>query len=824
MQNLIKDLQYGVRTFAKRPGLMLVAVITLALGLGANTAIFSVTDKLLLRSLSVPQPQQLFLITSVSVSPHFVSNAFSYPLFNDYRAQQNVFSGLLAFNRTELELTTANGTERVASEFVSGNYFDVLGIKAARGRTFVPEEDKAPGTQPVVVVSEAFRSRQFAAGEDPVGKKITVNGFPLTVIGVAPENFSGMILERPTELWVPVLMHPQLAQSNFIETRNNGFLQLLGRLKPELSQTQAEAGLDLLAQQIKAAHTPPGAITKGLPFSEQHIKFEPGGKGISILRKRFAAPLKLLMGVVGLVLLIACANIAALLLARGVTRRKEMAIRSALGASSWRLVRQLMTESFLLAVLGGVVGLLAAPWLVSLLVKTQSRLDVARTLLDQGLDYRVLLFATTATFAAGLIFGVSPAWQSSKAELVPLLKEEGGVSGKRERRFSFRSLLVVSQLALAVVVLIAAGLCVRTMRNLLAIDPGYKAETLLVVPLELDEKKYDEARGKVTQQELYARLASLPGVTAVSNGLVMPLSGSRYVSSIFVVGRQPAPTEDMAFDASVVGPRYHETMGIEIAAGRGFTDQDREGAPGVVIVNEALAQRLFPGESALGKKLTLKTSGPSREIIGITRDVKHHDLTETPLPHFDLPALQRGYDSYTNVVLRTSGPAERIIPAVRATVLAIDPTLPVEDIGPMSDQINNTLAGTRLASTLISIFGLVALLLASIGLYGVMAWMVSNRTRELGIRMALGAQSRDVLTLVIKQGLVLTLFGVGIGLVAALIAARFIDTQQLYGVKATDPFTFAAIAVCLTAVSLLACYVPARRATKVDPLKALRYE
>ena len=821
---MYKDIQYGIRTLFKRPGLMLVAVTTLALGLGANTAIFSVTDKLLLRSLAVPEPQQLFLITSVSVSPHFVSNAFSYRLFNDYRAQQNVFSGLLAFNRTELELTTGNRNERVISEFVSGNYFDVLGIKAARGRTFLPEEDKTPGTQPVVVISETFRRKQFSAAEDPVGKKITVNGFPLTIIGVAPENFSGMVLERPTELWVPVLMHPQLTQSKFVENPKGGFLQLLGRVKPDVSQTQAETGLDLLAQQIKEANTPPGTITKGLPFSEQHIKFEPGGKGISILRKRFAAPLKLLMAVVGLVLLIACANIAALLLARGVTRRKEMAIRLALGANSWRIARQLMIESFLLAVMGGLVGLLVAPWLVSLLVNTQSRLDIARTLLGQGLDLRVLIFATVATFAAGIIFGISPAWQSSKAELVPLLKEEGGVSSKRGRRFTFRSLLVVSQLALAVMVLIAAGLCIRTMRNLLAIDPGYKAETLLIIPVELDEKKYDEARGKVTQQELYTRLAALPGVTAVSNGLVMPLSGSRFMSSIFVVGRQPAPNEDMAFDASVVGPRYHETMGIEMAAGRGFTDQDREGAPGVVIVNEALAQRLFPGESALGKKLTLGTTGPPMEIVGVTRDVKHHDLTETPLPHFDLPALQRGYDSYTNYIARTSGPAEDLIPAVRSTLLTIDPTLDVNDIAPMSQQINNTLAGTRLASTLITIFGLVALLLASIGLYGVMAWMVSHRTRELGIRMALGAQSRDVLTLVIKQGLVLTLVGVGIGLLAALIAARFIDTQQLYGVTATDPFTFVVIAVCLTAVSLLACYVPARRATKVDPLKALRYE
>ena len=796
----MNDIRQAIRILFKRPGFSAIVVITLALGIGANTAIFSVTDKLLLRSLPVRDPGQLVLVTSVSVSPHFVSNVFSYPLFNDFRKQNNVFDGIVAFTRTDLELTTAAGTERVPSEYVSGNYFDVLGIQAARGRTFLPEEDQTPGSQPVVVVSEAFARKHFSAGQDPLGQKLTLNGFPLTIVGVAPRDFTGMMLERQVELWVPVLMHPLLADSKFIESRSDGFLRLLGRIKSGVSMAQAESSLDLLAQQIKEANTPPGTTTKGLPFSEQHIKFEPGGKGISLLRKRFEAPLKLLTAVVALVLLIACANIAGLLLARGVTRRKEMAIRLAVGANSWRVARQLLTESLLLAVTGGLAGLLIAPWLISLLIKTQSRLDIARTVLAAGIDRRVLAFTALTTLAAGIIFGLFPAWQSSRADLVPVLKEEGGISSQRERRFTFRSLLVVSQLALAIVVLIGAGLCIKSLRNLLAIDPGYNAATLLTVPLELDDKKYDEASGRVFQHHLYARLEALPGVEAVSYGLVMPFSGSRFTNSIFVQGRQPMPNESMAFDASVVGPNYHETMGIEMAQGRGFTDQDREGAPRVVIINEALAQRLFPGENALGQRLTLKTNGPPLEIVGITRDIKHHDLTETPLPHFDLPALQRGYDSYTNVVIRTRGPAAELIPTVRSELQQMDATIPVGDISAVSTQIDNTLAATRLASTLISIFGLVALLLASIGLYGVMAWMVSHRTREVGIRMALGAQPGDVLKLIIKQGLVLTLMGVAIGLGGALIATRLIDTQQLYGVSATDPFTFAVIALLLTAV------------------------
>jgi predicted permease len=366
----MSDIRHSIRLLFKYPGFTAIVVITLALGIGANTAIFSVTDKLLLRSLPVSDPDQLVLITSVSVSPHFVSNSFSYPEFNDYRTQNNVFDGMLAFNRTELELTRSTGTERIPAEYVSGNYFDVLGIQAARGRTFLPEEDQTPGSQPVVVVSDAFTRKHFGAEQNAVGQKITLNGFPLTVVGVAPRNFTGMMLERPTEVWVPVLMQPQLAQSKFIE-KHSGRLQLMGRVKSGVSTAQAESGLDLLAQQIKEANTPAGTITKGLPFSEQHIKFEPGGKGISLLRKRFSSPLKLLMVVVGLVLLIACANIAGLLLARGVTRRKEMAIRLAVGANSWRVVRQHLTESLLLAVTGGLAGLLIAPWLISLLTKTQ---------------------------------------------------------------------------------------------------------------------------------------------------------------------------------------------------------------------------------------------------------------------------------------------------------------------------------------------------------------------------------------------------------------------------------------------------------------------
>jgi predicted permease len=819
METLIKDIRYAIRGLLRQPGFSLVVVITLILGIGVNTAIFSVTDKLLIRSLPVKKPDRLVLLNSVSVSPYFVSNAFSYPTFTDYREQNQWFSGLIAFSRTRLEMPANGQIERVPAEYVSGNYFDVLGVAAARGRLFLPDEDRTPGYQAVVVISDRFRRNHFSPDQDPVGRTVTLNSVSLTIIGVAAPEYNGIALEQPTDVWVPVLMHPQLAQSKFIENRNDGWLSLLGRIKDGVTVAQAEAGMDLLAQQIKEANTPTGTITKGLPFSEQHIKFEPGGKGISSLRKKFSASLKLLMGVVILVLVIACANVGGLLLARGVARRKEMAVRRTLGATGWRLARQCLVESLLLAALGGLGGLILAPWLITLLVKTQAGLDNARSLLAQTLDWRVLGFTFAITVLAGITFGLTPAWQSARVELIPALKDQNNGFGAGLPGVGLRGLFVTGQLALAVVVLIGAGLCVRSFQNLLAIDPGYETEKLIVVPVELDEKIYDEAQARVFQQQVWERLRSLPGVESVSDCLVPPLSSGRYMSSLVVEGAE-APAEPTAFDADTVGPGYHTTMGITILKGRGFTEQDQRG-PGAVVINRALAARLFPGQDAIGKRVRRGPGMPAMEIIGVSENIKHHDLTESALPHFD--QLRRDYGAYTNFVLKARGTARDLIPQVRRELLSLDPSLQTNQIELMSVSVGNVLGPMRLASTLAALFGALALLLASIGLYGLMAWMVSRRTREVGIRMALGARAGDVLMMIVRDGILLTTAGIGIGLVAAFLSMRLIGTQ-LYRVSPTDPLTFVAIAVALLFSSLLACYLPARRATKIDPLVALRYE
>ncbi len=822
MDSFLKDIRYSVRLLLRNPTFAIIATISLALGISANSAIFSVMDKLLVRSLPVKAPEQIVLLSAESVNPRFLNNVFSYPDFVDYRDHNQVLSGLIAFTTAEARIGTAEETDRARVEIVSGNYFDVLGVPAAKGRTFLPEEDRTPGTHPVVVLSHGAWQRRFGSDPNIVGKLVVLNDASYTVVGVAPKGFTGMRVEFPSELWAPAMMRSQLIPGAVsILNRRFVWLKLAGRLKPNVSMEQAQASLDVLARQLREAHTPPG--DRNLSFYERRMLLEPGGRGISFLRTELNKTLRLLMAVVGLLLLIACANVATLLLARSTARRKEIAVRLALGASRGRLVRQLLTESLLLSVVGAGAGLLLVPWWNDLLLAFQRNINLHQTSLGGSVDTRVLGFTIVVSVLCSAIFGLAPALQSSRPELVPALKDSDPLSGRHEGRWNLRNLLVVAQVALALLVLIGAGLFIKSLSNLFAIDPGFRTEKILLLPIELPRQRYSGGKANEFFRQLSERLKTLPGVEAVSTASITPLSGSVAKMSVIIEGYQAKPNENVGIDYNEVGPGYHELMGIPIVQGRGFTERDKGGAPVVVVINEALARLYFPDQNPIGKRISSGPGNPWWQIIGVTRDFKTQRLTEVPVPHLDLPALQRPYGNFARVLIRTTAEPAKLLPAAQQEVKAVDRSASIVRATTLSEELNNSIAPARMATTLTSLFGLMALLLASVGLYGVMVYSVTRRTREIGIRMALGAQRWEVLGLVLRDGIAIVALGVALGIVSAFAATRLI-VSQLYGVSATDPLTFVAVSLLLTGVALLASYVPARRATRVDPMVALRYE
>jgi len=815
----------------KNPGFTLIAVITLALGIGANTAIFSVADKLLLRSLPVKDPQRLAIVSGETVNPKFQNNLYSYPDYMDYRAQNEVFSGLFAFAQMNVRYGEGEQSEKLGIEAVSGNYFDALGVPAALGRSIQEDDNRHEDAHAVAVISHGCWQRRFGGRGDVLGQTLLLNGVPYSIVGIAPAGFTGMRLEVPVEAWTPLMMRRQLlggTTSNF--ERRGGWLRVMGRLKPGVTLAQAQTSFDLTARRIWEANT--SESDRKLPFNEKRILMEPGGQGISSLRRTLGETLKLLLAVVGLLLVLACANVANLLLARAEGRRKEIAVRLALGASRWQIVRQLLTESLLLAALGAVASLLFAPWLYELLFVFQPGAFSERSTLQDSLDGRVLAFTALTAIVSGILFGLVPSLQSARTDLIPALKDT--TADQRERRWNLRSALVVAQVALALVMLVGAGLLVRSLQRLFAIDPGFRTENLLIVTCELPRAAYaaatDEAGKRAVDErnnryfaQLAERVKALPGVEAATTAYITPFSNLIAKTSVVIEGWQTKPGENIAIDNTKVGPGYHELLGVPLAQGRGFTEGDNANAPGVVIINEALARTYFPNQNPLGKRLSLGLNKPWLEIIGVTRDHRLHSLTEAPLPHLDLPALQQPYGSFARLVVRTKVDPMIVAPAARKEALALNPQVALEPPATLDEELKNSIAAARMASTLTSLFGLTALLLAGIGLYGVMSYAVSRRTREIGIRIALGADRGNVLRLVIKQGLVLTGLGLGLGLLVAVMLTRLIQTL-LYGVGTTDPLTFAAVALLLAGVALLACWIPARRATKVDPMIALRYE
>ncbi|HEU0178019.1 MAG TPA: ABC transporter permease [Blastocatellia bacterium] len=818
MGSLLQDLRFGARMLLKGPGFTLIAVITLALGIGANTAIFSLIDAVLLKLLPVKDPAQLVALSKTARDGEN-RIAFSYPLFQDLRERNQVFSGILAYSGVALNLSGNGQTERVAGQLVSGNFFSVLGVQPLLGRVFTDDDNKSPGAHPVTILSHSFWQRRFAGNPNVVGETVRLNGYPFTIVGVAPHGFFGVEVGAAPDLWAPMMMQPQVSGlADRLQMRNNFWVNLMARLKSGVSAQQSQAGVDALYRQIN--RDAPGLSPKLRDFLlGQHIQLRPAGQGLSGLRNQFKQPLLVLMGAVGLVLLIACANIANLLLARATARQKEIAVRLALGAGRARLVAQLLTESFLLSFLGGLFGLLFAFWGVDFLL---SFLSQARFTLELQPDLRVLGFNLGVAVLTGILFGLAPALQATRPNLIEALKNEIPALTGARGGFELRKLLVVAQVALSLLLLIGAGLFIRTLQNLNGIDLGFRADKVLLLSMNPGLNGYSPERIKSFYAQLLEWVNRLPGVQAASFA-DMPLMGGAWVDGIEVEGYKAAAGQDMSVSAKKVGPKFFETMGIPLLKGRDFNVHDEAGAPKVAVINETLARDFFGNDNPLGRRIGVGEK-PEREIIGVIKDTKYRDLKKQAPRTVYVPLAQpTATSAELTLHVRTVGEPTNLVDAIRREVESLDKNLPVYNVRTFTDLVAQSIYQERLIATLSSFFGLLALLLASLGLYGVMAYSVARRTREIGIRLALGAQTSDVLKLVLRQGMGLALVGIGLGVVAALALTRVLG-NLLYGVSPTDLLTFVSIPLTLTGVALLACYIPARRATKVDPLTALRHE
>ena len=818
METLINDIRYGLKSLLKQPGFTAVAVLSIALGIGVNTTIFSFINTALFRPLPFPESHQLVRLWD--------GNSSSYPDYAAYRDQSKVFSGLAAYAQRPLNLTVNGESQRIFGEIVTGNYFDVLKVKPALGRAFLEEEDHTVGTHPVVVLSNVLWRRHFNSDPAIIGKGISLNNHYYTVIGIMPENFAGATIISQPDLWVPMMMEP-LANTGSLSltSPDDGWLMMLGRLKPDANLAGAQAAVETIAGRLHQARRERNSEPEGL--DRRVVAVEPA-RGLMVPPEGRAPAffvVAVLMSVVSLVLLVACANVANMLLAKAVNRRKEIAVRLALGAGRWRIVRQMLTESVLLSFIGGVVGLWLALWTTTLLLNLLPQVLRENSIApDVSPDARVFVYTFLLSVVTGIVFGLVPALQTSKPDVLAALKDETLMFGAGRRKFTFRNLLVVTQITVSSLLLITAGLFIRNLRNTQHAEPGFALDNALMMSFDLGLANYNTARGKVFEEQLLERVRALPQVRAAALAEFVPLSGVSSLSPLYVEG-EPTPVrfdDDSLLSHNTVGLDYFKAIGIPLVRGRDFNDRDTASSPAVIIVNETLARRLTPDGNAVGKRLRLDSQGDYLEVVGVVRDVKYRQLAERPV-FFGYRPLSQRYRSAMTLHVRTTADPLAVINQVQAEVKALDSDLPLTNVETMQEHMRLPLAPARLLALLSSALGVLALLLAAIGLYGVMAYIVSSRTHEIGIRIALGAQTGGVRRLVVGQGMRLALIGIALGLIAAFGLTRVLQSV-LYGVGATDPLTFIGVAVLLLAVALLACYIPARRATKVDPLLALRYE
>jgi putative ABC transport system permease protein len=839
IETLVQDLRYGLRMLLKNRGFTAVAVLTLALGIGANTAIFSLINVVMLRMLPVREPERLALFAEVDTRGTWES--FSYPLYERFLAHQGSFTGICAATsegRMRMTVSAPGGgsaTEPARTEKVSGNFFSVLGVNAVLGRTLTPADDRPGDPQPVVVISHGFWQRRFGRETAVVGKNILLNDVTFTIVGVAPPGFFGFEVGSSPDVWLPLQMHPQVSTGPFktaLKEPGFGWLQLMGRLQPGASLEAARAEMDVVYQRRLAE----SAAAHGSKWSEEErrkhfarkVVLQSGATGWTELRKNFRQPLFLLMGAVGLVLLIACANVANLSLAQAASRQKELALRLAIGAGRGRLFRQLLTESFLLAGLGGTLGTFFALWGTELLLTYLPRRPDP-VLLQVGPDGRVFAFTLGVSVLTGLLFGLAPALRNARLDLTAALKEQTG--GTSASRLKINKILVITQVALSLFLLAGAGLFVRSLQKLKSIDTGFTRENLLQFGLDSGQG-YDVTRLVLLYRRTLERLESLPGVRAASFTSIPLLTGSGW-SDVFVPeGYAPQPNEKLNFHGMRVGPRFFETMGIPLLLGRDFTPRDTRpagkqaepSAPSVAVINQSLARRFFGTDNPLGRRFTLSSRAQEPiEIVGVVTDAKYRNLRDLAPPTFYVPFFQRPNEWRVTFEVRTLGDPSSLVAALPPLLREIDPRLQVLGSDTMEQMVDESLLQERILAQLAGFFSVSALLLSALGLYGVLAYGVACRRREIGIRLAVGAKRHEVIVLVIKQGLKLVCVGALIGLSAALAVLRVVKSL-LYEVAPTDPPTFAGVTLLLALVALLACWLPARRAARIDPMVTLRCE
>lgn len=820
MENLIKDIRYGVRMLTKNPGVSLVAVITLALGIGANTAIFSGVSAFLMRPLSVPNPNDLVRPMEIA-EDRGVTDEFSYPDFLDYRDQSTSFSGLAAEDMLQAAIDAENQNDVIWGQVVSANYFDLIEVKPILGRTFLPDEDKNPGANAVVVLSHSFWQRRLGSDPNVVGKTVQLNNRGYQVIGVTPDYFVGTKFALALDFWTPMSMAEDLRRNpGLLKERGAHWMNVIGRLKPSVSLSQASAEMSATATRLNQTYSDNRAAS-----TQAQVLHEIDGRWAE-MGNVFKSGGAIAMAIVGLVLLIACANVANLMLARAAARRKEIGIRLALGANRARLVRQLLTESILLSIFGGTLGLLLAFWVTDLMQAFVPILEYNIVKNFFAIDSRALVFTLIISLATGLVFGLAPAWHSSNPDVVPVLKGDPEVARRGKRRaFSLRNMLVVAQVALSLVVLICGGLFIKSFRKAQTMDPGFDNSKGLFLSLSPSLVGYEEEQSRSFYKQVLERVSHVPGVEAASFIRTLPLGDSSNSNGPILKEGETLQRGSAGRNImnTVVSRGYFNAMQIPLIEGRDFDERDTTKTKRVIVINQRMAEMLWPSESAIGKQIFIGSdSRDGLEVVGVVKTGKYRALAEDPKPFYYSSMDQRRPTTMALVIRPTVDPVS-LVGAIRSELQAIDRRVPVFAVKTMDQHKTYALWAPNMAASFSLAFGVLAILLSAVGLYSVMAYVVSQRTREVGIRMALGANRADVMKMITRQGMRLAAVGVGIGLLLALAVAQVLSSL-LIGISGYDVTTFVLVPALLAVVALVACYLPARRATKVDPLVALRYE